>query len=116
MPEPSRQSPPPVQPPSPALLPAFSPSPPARALRNAERIAADRQKIADSGILDIFLDCMRGKIELSQVQVNIGFGLLKKVLPDFSTSAPPTDDEEKRDDGGGGTSPEPEFEVVIVDP
>ncbi len=98
------------------MLPPVPLASPSRPLRNAERIAADRQKIADSGVLDIFLDCMRGKVELSPVQVDIGFGLLKKILPDFSASAPPADDAQKQERGDGGASPEPEFEVHIVDP
>jgi hypothetical protein len=83
-------------------------------MRNAERIAADRQRITDGDVLGILMDHLRGKVELSQTQVNTGFGLLKKILPDFSNSAPPPDDEEKQDDGGA--SSDPEFEVHIVDP
>jgi hypothetical protein len=92
---------------------AVPPSPPKRPLRNTERIAADRQKITDSGVLDILLDHLRGKTKLSQTQVSTAFGLLKKILPDFSNSAPPPDDEEERDDD---PSSDFEFEVHIVDP
>ncbi len=95
------------------MAPAVPPSPPIRPLRNAERIAADRQKITDAGVLDILLDHLRGKIELSQTQVSTAFGLLRKILPDFSNSAPPVDDEQK---SGDDPSSAIEFEVHIVDP
>lgn len=95
-PEPSGQSPP------------FAPRPP----RNAERIAADRQKITDGGVLDLLLDHIRGK-ELTPSQISTAFGLLKKILPDFSNSAPPRDNEEAHEDS---ISSDPEFEIHIVDP
>ncbi len=94
---------PPVVPPPSSLRP----------VRNAERIAADRQKITDGGVLDILLDHVRGRCELSASQVTTAFGLLKKILPDFSNSAPPRDSEEAHEDGA---SPDPEFEIHIVDP
>ena len=59
-------------------------------MRNAERIAADRQKITDGGVLDILLDHVRDQKELTPSQISTAFGLLKKILPDFSTSAPTT--------------------------
>ena len=82
-------------------------------MRNAERIAADRQKITDGGVLDILLDHIRGQGDLSPSQVSTAFGLLKKILPDFSNSAPPRDGEGTREDV---PSPDPEFEIHIVDP
>jgi hypothetical protein len=114
-PEPSGQSPPLAAPaPMPlAISPAIAASSQIRPMRNAERIAADRQKITDGGVLDILLDHVRGQTNLTPSQVSTAFGLLKKILPDFSNSAPPADDEEKRDDGA---SSDPEFEVHIVDP
>jgi hypothetical protein len=87
-------------------------------MRNAERIAADRQKITDAGVLDILLDHVRGDCELSPSQISTAFGLLKKILPDFSASLAPRDS----DGGGAGGLPEddpsstPQFEVHIVDP
>ena len=85
-------------------------------MRNAERIAADRQKITEGGVLDILLDHVRGDRELTSSQISTAFGLLKKILPDFSASLAPRDSE-----GGGGTpeddpSSTPQFEVHIVDP
>ena len=106
-PEPSGQSPPAGASP---LAPA---SPTARPMRNAERIAADRQKITDGGVLDILLDHVRGRCELSPSQVTTAFGLLKKILPDLSNSAPPRDSEDPREDTAASY---PEFEIHIVDP
>src|SRR5688500_6204885 len=99
---------PPAQPPEPA-----GQSPPLRPMRNAERIAADRQKITESGVLDLLLDHVRGDKELTPSQISTAFGLLNKILPDFSSSAPPRDNEGTLDDGA---SPDPEFEIHIVDP
>ena len=82
-------------------------------MRNGERIAADRQKITEGGVLDILLDHVRGQQTLTPSQVSTAFGLLKKILPDFSNSAPPRDNEESRDDD---QSSDPEFEIHIVDP
>lgn len=67
------------------------------------------------------LDHLFGRVQLTPSQVSTGFGLLKKVLPDFSNSAPPQDDDKRDDDDdygdGHGNAPEdPEFEVYIVDP
>jgi hypothetical protein len=114
-PEPSGQSPPlaaPAAAPS-VMSPATPALSPIRPMRNGERIAADRQKITDAGVLDILLDHIRGQHELSPSQVSAAFGLLKKILPDFSNSAPPRDSEEALEDD---TSSDPEFEVYIVDP
>lgn len=90
-------------------------SPPLRPLRNAERIAADRQKITDAGVLEILLDHVRGRCDLSPSQITTAFGLLKKILPDLSNSAPPrdSDSEEVRDDDASAF---PELEIHIVDP
>ncbi|QIG49210.1 hypothetical protein G5V57_16690 [Nordella sp. HKS 07] len=88
-------------------------SPPPRPLRNSERIAADRQKITEGGVLDILLDHVRGRCELSPSQITTAFGLLKKILPDLSNSAAPRDNEEVRDDDDSAV---PEFEIHIVDP
>ena len=82
-------------------------------MRNAERIAADRQKITDAGVLDLLLDHAFDRKELSPSQVSTAFGLLKKTLPDISNSAPPRDSEGTPEDGA---SPDPEFEIHIVDP
>ena len=76
--------------------------------------AADRQKITDGGVLDILLDHIRGQRELTQSRGwSTAFGLLKKILPDFSNSAPPRDSEEGREESA---SSDPEFEIHIVDP
>lgn len=83
-------------------------------MRNAERIAADRQKITESGVLDLLLDHVRGQEELTPSRISTAFGLLKKILPDFSNSAPPRDHEESREEDGA--SPDPDFEIHIVDP
>ena len=86
-------------------------------MRNAERIAADRQKITDGGVLDILLDHIRGDHALSPSQVSTAFGLLKKILPDFSNSSAPRDSEGTPEDGASSSSTsEPEFEIHIVDP
>ncbi|WP_119391067.1 hypothetical protein [Taklimakanibacter lacteus] len=53
----------------------------------------------------MLLDCMHGKVEFSQIQVNIGFGVL--IPLDFCNSVAPSDDEEKWDDGG--TSSDAQF-------
>jgi hypothetical protein len=90
-----------------------SPPASARPIRNAERIAADRQKITDSGLLDLLLDHVRDQKQLSPSQISTAFGLLKKILPDFSNSAPPRDNEEAHEDS---ISCDPEFEIHIVDP
>jgi hypothetical protein len=82
-------------------------------MRNAERIAADRQKITDGGVLDLLLDHVRGDKELNPSQISTAFGLLKKILPDFSNSAAPSDKEENREDDDPSA---PEFEIHIVDP
>jgi hypothetical protein len=82
-------------------------------MRNAERMAADRQKITDGGVLDILLDHIRGDRALSPSQVSTAFSLLKKILPDFSNSAPPRDNEGNLEDGASSA---PEFEIHIVDP
>src|SRR5262245_47003880 len=111
-PEPAGQSPPlAVSPRAP-----LAPLPPIRPLRNAERIAADRQKITDGGVLDILLDHIRGDRELSPSQLSTAFGLLKKILPDFSASSAPRDGEESRESPEDDASSVPEFEVHIVDP
>jgi hypothetical protein len=99
---------PPAQPPEPA-----GQSPPLPPMRNAERIAADRQKITESGVLDLLLDHVRGDKELTPSQISTAFGLLKKILPDFSSSVPPRDDEARPEESA---SPDPEFEIHIVDP
>jgi hypothetical protein len=91
---------------------ALASSPSGRPMRNAERIAADRQKITDGKVLDILLDHVRGESELNPSQVSTAFGLLKKILPDFSTSAAPRDSDEPREDGASSDS---DFEVHIVD-
>ena len=70
-----------------AMSPLAPPRPPIRPMRNGEQIAADRQKITDGGVLDILLDHVRGGRELTQSQLSTTFGLLKKILPDFSSSA-----------------------------
>ena len=85
-------------------------------MRNAERIAADRQKITDGGVLDILLDHIRGQHDLSPSQVSTAFGLLRKILPDFSASSAPRDSEESRDGPEDDASSAPDFEVHIVDP
>jgi hypothetical protein len=82
-------------------------------MRNAERIAADRQKITESGVLDLLLDHVRGEAELTPSRISTAFGLLKKILPDFSSSAPPRDSEENREEDA---SSDTEFEIHIVDP
>jgi hypothetical protein len=121
-PEPSGRSPPLTEtalPTPPAPLSAATGSPPMRPMRNAERIAADRRRITDGGVLDILLDHIRGERELSPSQVSTAFGLLKKILPDFSTSAPPRDHEESREGDGAFSSSTPsdtDFEIHIVDP
>jgi hypothetical protein len=114
-PEPSGQSPPLAAPaPIPLTMsPATAASSQIRPMRNGERIAADRQKITEGGVLEILLDHVRGKTDLTPSQVSTAFGLLKKILPDFSNSAPPRDNEESREDG---PSSDPEFEIHIVDP
>ncbi|WP_162918657.1 hypothetical protein [Taklimakanibacter deserti] len=91
-------------------------SSPIRPLRNAERIAADRQKITESGVLDLLLDHVRGRQELTPSQISTAFGLLKKILPDFSTSAAPRDSEESRESQDDGASSDSDFELYIVDP
>jgi hypothetical protein len=123
-PEPSGQSPPraasPVTPlpaPTPTAVPPAAPDPsPPPPMRNAERIALDRQKITDGGVLNILPDHVRGDRELSPSQISTAFGLLRKILPDFSASAAPRDSES----GIGATeddpSSTPQFEVHIVDP
>ena len=94
-----------------------STSSPPRPLRNAERIAADRQKITEGGVLDVLLDHVHGRQELTPSQISTAFGLLKKILPDFSASAAPRDSEESRPEGGAdGSASDPEFEIYIVDP
>jgi hypothetical protein len=85
-------------------------------MRNAERIAADRQKITEGGVLDILLDHIRGECELSPSQVSTAFGLLRKILPDFSASSAPRDSEESREGLENDASSAPDFEVHIVDP
>ena len=82
-------------------------------MRDAERIAAGRQKINDGGLLDLLIDHAHGRIELSPSRIETIFGLLKKIIPDFSNSAPP------RDSGGTveeSPSTNPKFEYHIVDP
>jgi hypothetical protein len=64
-------------------------------------------------VLELLFDHVRGHIELNESQISTAFGLLKKILPDFSNSAPPRDDEAKHEDA---PSPDPEFEIHIVDP
>jgi hypothetical protein len=88
-------------------------SPPTPPMRNAERIAADRQKIIDGGVLELLLAHVRGEIELTPSQISTAFGLLKKILPDFSSSAAPSDDEARHEEGD---FPDPVFEYHIVDP
>ncbi len=95
----------------PPLTPASSP---ARPLRNAERIAADRQKITEACVLDILLDHVRGLNELNPSQVTTAFGLLKKILPDFGSSSAPRDGEESLQDESASSNPD--FEVHFVDP
>jgi|GEM_PF-2899220 len=116
-PETSGQSPPfAARAPTPSDISSASPdSSPLRPLRNAERIAADRQKIADGGLLDLLLDHVRGDKELTPSQISTAFGLLKKILPDFSNSAPPRDNEEAREDKDDASS-DSDFELYIVDP
>ncbi|MGE4251735.1 MAG: hypothetical protein AB7F09_20295 [Parvibaculaceae bacterium] len=115
----ARDGPPPAPPPKPEPTsePASqpSPSPHMRPLRNAERIATDRQKITDACVLDILLDHIRGHRELTPSQVSTAFGLLKKILPDFSNSAAPRDGDGPFEDGALPDTA-PEFEVHIVDP
>jgi hypothetical protein len=82
-------------------------------MRNAERIALDRQRITESQVLDILLDHVHGRQELMPSQITTAFGLLKKILPDFSSSAPPRDDETRQEDGDPAS---PDFEIHIVDP
>jgi hypothetical protein len=82
-------------------------------MRDPERIAAGRQKINDGGLLDLLIDHAHGRIELSPSRIDTIFGLLKKIIPDFSNSAPPRDTGESRDDG---PPPTPRFEINIVDP
>jgi hypothetical protein len=88
--------------------PPVRPDPPPRPMRNGERIAADRQKISDGGVLDILLAHVRGNKELSPSQVSTAFGLLRKILPDFAGSAAPREAEEEQSPSG--------IEVHIVDP
>lgn len=83
-------------------------------MRDPERIAAGRQKINDGGLLDLLIDHAHGRIELSQSRIETIFGLLKKIIPDFSNSVPPRDAMESRDDGS--PPPTPRFEINIVDP
>jgi len=99
--------------PIPSPEPAGQSPLPLRPLRNSERIAADRQKITEGGVLDILLDHVSGRCELSPSQITTAFGLLKKILPDLSNSAAPRDNEEVRDDDASAV---PEFEIHIVDP
>ena len=60
-----------------------------RPLRNAGRIAADRQNISDGGALDLLLDHVRGDRKLNPARISTAFGLLEKTLPDISTGAAP---------------------------
>ncbi|NBW16239.1 MAG: hypothetical protein EBR82_50490 [Caulobacteraceae bacterium] len=46
---------------------------------------AHRLKIANSNILNVLLQHVEGKREMSPTQVSAGLGLLKKVLPDLQT-------------------------------
>src|SRR5262245_45002353 len=98
------------------MSPAATVSSPLRPMRNAERIAADRQKITEGGVLDLLLDHVHGRQELNPSQISTAFGLLKKILPDFSTSAAPRDAEESRDNPDNGAASAPDFEIHIVDP
>jgi hypothetical protein len=82
-------------------------------MRNAERIAADRQKIIDGGVLEFLLAHARGEKKLTPSQVSSAFGLLKKVLPDLASSAPPRDEEARHEEGD---FPDSIFEYHIVDP
>jgi hypothetical protein len=82
-------------------------------MRHAERIAADRQKITEGGVLDLLLGHVRGEIELTPSQISTAFGLLQKILPDFSASAAPRDDEARHEEDDVSNS---EFEYHIVDP
>lgn len=116
-PEPAGQSPPFIAAPLPSWAAAVSPGSPASSpmppARNVERIAADRQKITEGGVLDLLLDHVHGRQELSLSQISTAFGLLKKILPDFSNSAAPHDSEESSDDEQTAS---PDFEIHIVDP
>lgn len=87
-----------------------------RPARNAERIAADRQKITEGGVLDLLLDHVHGRQELSPSQISTAFGLLKKILPDFSSSAPPRDKEEEAPEDKDDAASDADFEIHIVDP
>jgi hypothetical protein len=86
-----------------------------RPSREAERIAAHRRKIAEGGVLDLLIAHVHGEIELSQARIASAFALLRKILPDFSTSPAPMGGEESPE-AEDDDSPVPAFEFHIVDP
>jgi hypothetical protein len=48
--------------------------------------AEHRTKIANSQILKRLIQAAEGEIEMTPVQAQVGLGLLKKVMPDLSSS------------------------------
>jgi len=52
-----------------------------------------RTKIKNSQILNNLIECAEGKKELSSTQATVGIALLKKVMPDLSSTTVSGDDE-----------------------
>ena len=45
-----------------------------------------RLKIKNSNILSRLIECAEGTVELSSTQANVGIALLRKVMPDLSST------------------------------
>ena len=52
-----------------------------------------RTKIANSQILNRLIKCAEGEIEMTAVQASVGLGLLKKALPDLTSTTISGDEE-----------------------
>lgn len=69
---------------------------------------AHRVKIQNSNILNALVEHVEGKRKMDPSQVSAGLGLLKKVLPDLSST--------EHSGPGGGPLKFERIERVVVDP
>lgn len=82
---------------------------------SADLFAAERRKIAESGVLDALIEYVEGKREMSSSQVSAGLGLLKKAIPDLSSLAPAMEGEGYEFESSETAGPAM-IEIHVIDP